>query len=49
MVVAIYAPVTIWALGDAGSAVQVEGINYFADTLLVGGVILSVGLAEGGL
>jgi uncharacterized membrane protein len=47
MVVVIYGPVLIGALGQASAAVQVEGINYFADTLLFGGVILSVGLAEG--
>ncbi len=47
MVVVIYVPVMIGALGDGSSAVQVEGINYFGDTLLFGGVILSVGLGEG--
>ncbi len=47
MVVVIYVPVMIGALGDGSSGVQVVGINYFADTLLFGGVILSVGLAEG--
>ncbi len=46
MVVVIYVPVMIGALGEGSSAVQVEGINYFADTLLFGGVILSVGLAD---
>ncbi len=46
MVVVIYVPVMIGALGDGSSAVQVVGINYFADTLLFGGVIVSVGLAD---
>lgn len=41
MVVVIYGPVLIGALADANMGVQVEGINYFADTLLFGGAILS--------
>lgn len=42
LVVAIYGPVLIGALADPRPAVQVEGLNYFADTLLFGGAILSV-------
>lgn len=42
MVVLIYGPVLIGALADPSAAVQIEGINYFADTLLFGGVILSL-------
>jgi uncharacterized membrane protein len=42
LVVAIYGPVLIGALADTSAAVQVEGINYFADTLLFGGAILSL-------
>jgi uncharacterized membrane protein len=42
VVVVIYGPVLIGALGDPHIEVQVEGINYFADTLLFGGVILSL-------
>lgn len=42
MVLVIYAPVLIAALSDPALAVKVEGINYFADTLLFAGVILSV-------
>ena len=42
LVVAIYGPVLIGALGDARSGVQVEGVNYFADTLLFGAAILSL-------
>jgi hypothetical protein len=38
----IYGPVLIGALADPSSDVQVEGLNYFADTLLFGGVILSL-------
>jgi uncharacterized membrane protein YphA (DoxX/SURF4 family) len=45
LVVAIYGPVLIGALADPSSGVKVEGLNYFADTLLFGGVILSVARA----
>src|SRR5580692_1925169 len=41
LVVVIYGPVLIGALADPSTAVKVEGLNYFADTLLFGGVILS--------
>jgi uncharacterized membrane protein len=42
LVVVIYGPVLIGALADPSPAVQVEGLNYFADTLLFGGAILSL-------
>jgi uncharacterized membrane protein len=42
LVVCIYGPVLIGALANPGADVQVEGLNYFADTLLFGGVILSL-------
>jgi uncharacterized membrane protein len=42
LVVAVYGPVLIGALGDQSAAAQVEGINYFADTLLFAGTILSL-------
>ena len=38
----IYVPVMIGALMNPNSGVQIEGVNYFADTLLFGGVILSL-------
>jgi uncharacterized membrane protein len=41
LVVAIYIPVMIGALMNPNSGVEIEGVNYFADTLLFGGVILS--------
>jgi uncharacterized membrane protein YphA (DoxX/SURF4 family) len=41
LVVVIYGPVLIGALADPSSGVKVEGLNYFADTLLFAGVILS--------
>jgi hypothetical protein len=42
LVVVIYGPVLIGALADPSTGVQVEGVNYFADTLLFGGAILSL-------
>jgi uncharacterized membrane protein len=42
LVVVIYGPVLIGALADPSTGVKVEGLNYFADTLLFGGVILSL-------
>jgi len=46
LVVAIYGPVLIGALADPSPAAQVEGINYFADTLLFGSVILSMAIPD---
>ena len=46
LVVSIYGTVLIGALANPSAAVKVEGINYFADTLLFGGVILSLASAE---
>ena len=45
MVLVIYVPVMIAALSQPGIEVKVEGINYFADTLLFAGVILVVASA----
>jgi uncharacterized membrane protein len=45
MVVIIYGPVLLVALSDPGIGVQVEGINYFADTLLFAGVVLALASA----
>jgi len=42
LVVVIYGPVLIGALADPSTGVQVEGVNYFADTLLFGGAILAL-------
>jgi uncharacterized membrane protein YphA (DoxX/SURF4 family) len=42
LVVVIYGPVLVGALADQSAGVQVEGVNYFADTLLFGGAILSL-------
>jgi uncharacterized membrane protein len=45
MVLSIYGPVMIGALSQPPIGVQVEGINYFADTLLFTGVILALASA----
>jgi uncharacterized membrane protein len=42
MVLVMYGPILIAALADPGIGVQVEGINYFADTLLFTGTILTL-------
>jgi uncharacterized membrane protein len=46
MVLVIYGPVLIAALSDPDTIVQLQGINYFADTLFFGGVILTVASAS---
>ena len=45
LVLFIYGPILIAALADPSTAVKVEGINYFADTLLFAGVILGLASA----
>ena len=45
LVLVIYGPVLIVALSDPDTAVEVEGINYFADTLLFVGAILALASA----
>jgi uncharacterized membrane protein len=45
LLVVIYMPVLITGLSDPRIAVQVEGINYFADTLLFAGTILALASA----
>jgi uncharacterized membrane protein len=42
MVLVIYGPVLIGALANPSIGVKIEGINYFADTLLFAGVILAL-------
>lgn len=42
LVFVTYGPVLVAALSDPRTATQVEGINYFADTLLFAGVILTL-------
>jgi putative oxidoreductase len=45
LVVFIYGPILIVALADPSTAIKVEGINYFADTLLFAAAILSLASA----
>jgi uncharacterized membrane protein len=45
LVLCIYGPVLIGALSSPGIGVKVEGINYFADTLLFAGTILALASA----
>ena len=45
-ILVIYVPVLIGALSSAATAAQVEGINYFADTLLFAGAVLAVASAS---
>jgi uncharacterized membrane protein len=47
LVLFIYGPILIVQMSDPSTAVKVEGINYFADTLLFAGAILA--LASAGL
>lgn len=47
LVVAIYVPVMIGALSQPSTAVKVEGINYFADTLLFAGAVLALARSSG--
>lgn len=44
-IVVIYIPVMIGALANPDIGAKIEGINYFADTLLFAGVILAAGSA----
>ena len=46
LVVAYYGPMLIGALADPSTGAQLEGLNYFADTLLFGATILSLAKAE---
>ena len=46
LVVFIYGPILIAQLANPSTLVQIEGINYFFDTLLFGGVILALANAS---
>jgi uncharacterized membrane protein len=46
LVLFVYGPILIAALANPGTDVKVEGINYFADTLLFAGVILALASAS---
>ena len=45
LVVGYYGPMLMGALADPSTAAKIEGLNYFADTLLFGGTILSLAYA----
>jgi len=45
LVVFIYGPIMIVSLADPSTAVKVEGIDYFFDTLLFAGAILALASA----
>jgi uncharacterized membrane protein len=45
LVVFIYGPMLVAALADPSTAVKIEGINYFFDTLLFAGAILALASA----
>ncbi len=45
LVLVVYGPILIAQLADPSTAVKVEGINYFADTLLFAGAILALASA----
>ena len=45
LVLFLYGPILIASLADPSTAVKVEGINYFADTLLFSGAILALASA----
>jgi hypothetical protein len=47
IVVVYYGPMLIAALADPSTGAKLVGLNYFADTLLFGGTILSLARAEG--
>lgn len=42
LVIVVYGPILITSLLDPNTAVKVEGLNYFADTLLFAGAILAL-------
>jgi len=45
LVVFIYGPILIASLADPSTDIKIEGINYFADTLLFAGAILALASA----
>jgi hypothetical protein len=45
LVVFVYGPILIASLMDPSTAVKVEGLNYFFDTLLFAGTILALASA----
>jgi uncharacterized membrane protein len=48
LVLVVYGPVLVLALSEPSTAAKLEGINYFADTLLFAGTILALASASPG-
>ncbi|MGA8153767.1 MAG: hypothetical protein WB952_22650 [Terriglobales bacterium] len=48
LVLFIYGPILMVSLADPSTAIKIEGINYFADTLLFAGAILALASAAPG-
>jgi uncharacterized membrane protein len=46
LVIVIYGPMLIMALAGPGAATKIEGLNYFADTLLFGATILTLAQSQ---
>ena len=46
LVLVVYGPVLILALSEPGTGAKLEGVNYFADTLLFAGTILALASAS---
>jgi uncharacterized membrane protein len=46
LVLFIYGPILIVSLADPSTEIKIDGINYFADTLLFGGAILALASAS---
>jgi len=46
LVLFIYGPILIASLANPSTDVKIDGINYFADTLLFGGAILALASAS---
>jgi uncharacterized membrane protein len=49
LVLLVYGPILIASMSGSSTAVKIEGINYFFDTLLYGGAILALAKATPGL
>ena len=47
LVLVVYGPVLVLALSEPATATRLEGVNYFADTLMFAGTILALASASG--
>ena len=46
LVIALYGPILVLALANPSAGAKLEGLNYFADTLLFGATILTIAAAD---